>query len=250
VALGVGVLPWLSAYVFQPFNVKAQDGIGRNAGPGDTNLMLALGLKYDEGLRLVPEKESLDDLADWHFGLWASCSLPVGPTTATDDRGAFFAPEMQMGFGAPSAAAGLSVLKQLTDDLTWLAEATHLHFFPHSYPFTRYQFGAETRLGTALAWRAAGSGRFRLDVVGELNGLHLQRDQERNAAGAMEAKTASGGSTLYATAGLRAYWGSFTAALGVKRAVLVDLYEQSSQQGSEGLEKLRATLAIGYSARL
>jgi hypothetical protein len=39
--------------------VKAQDGIGTNAGIGDTTLMAALAFKYDEGLRLVPQKESL-----------------------------------------------------------------------------------------------------------------------------------------------------------------------------------------------
>ena len=78
VALGIGVRPWMSVYVFQPLNVKEQGGIGRNAGAGDTNLMLSFGFKWDEGLRLVPEKESLDDLMDWHFSVWASSTLPVG----------------------------------------------------------------------------------------------------------------------------------------------------------------------------
>jgi hypothetical protein len=250
VAVGVGALPWLSAYVFQPFNVKEQDSIGHNAGPGDTNLMLVLAFKYDDGFRLVPEKESLDDFMDWHFSLWASCTFPVGPTTATDDHGAYFAPDMQTGFGAPAPALGVAALKQLGDDLTWLAEANYQYFFPHTYPFTRYQFGGETRLGTALTWRAVATGRFRLDAAGELNGLYLQRDQERNAASAMEAKPASGGAVLYATVGLRAYLGAFTAALGVKRAVLKDLNEQSEQQGSEGLEKLRAALTLGWTTRI
>lgn len=250
VAVGYGVLPWLSVYVFQPFNVKEQDGIGRNAGSGDTNLMLALAFKYDEGLRLVPEKESLDDLMDWHFGLWASCTLPVGPTTARGDGGVYFSPDMQTGFGAPSPAVGVAVLKQLSDDFTWLADANARYFLPHTYSFTRFQFGSEARLGTALVWRAVGSGRFRLDVAGELNGLHLERDRERNAAGAMEAQRASGGDVLYAAAGVRAYYGPFTAALGVKRAVLKGLNEQSEQQGSEGLERFRAALTLGWSTRI
>lgn len=250
VALGYGVRPWLSVYVFQPLNLKEQDGVGRNTGAGDTNLMLSFAFKWDRGLQLVPEKESLDDLMDWHFSVWASSTLPVGPTAAKDDAGAYFAPDMQTGFGAPSPAFGVAVMKQLTSDLTFLAAANYQHFFPHSYPFTRYQFGGETRLDTAAVYRVHGSGPFRLDVSGELNGLHLERDRERNDAGAMEQLHASGGAILYAAAGVRAYFGPFTVGLGVKRATLESLNEQADQQGSEGLEKFRAALTFSYSTRL
>jgi hypothetical protein len=250
VAVGYGVRPWLSVYAFQPYNVKEQDGVGRNAGAGDTNLMLSFAFKWDDGLQLVPEKESLDDLMDWHFSAWASCTVPVGPTTARDDAGAYFEPDMQTGFGAPSPAAGVAVMKQLTDDLTWLADASYQHFFAHTYPFTRYQFGGETRLGTAAIYRVHGSGRFRLDVVGELNGLHIQRDRERDDAGALEPLRASGGTILYAGAGVRAYRGPFSVGLAVKRAAWKDLNEEAEQQGSEGLEKFRAALTLSYSTRL
>jgi len=251
IALGYGVRPWMSAYVFQSFNVKEQDGVGRNAGAGDTNLMLSFAFKWDQGLKLVPEKESLDDLMDWHFSVAVSSTLPVGPTTALDKAldkaGAYFAPDMQTGFGAPSPSLGVAVMKQLTDDLTWLAEASYQHFFPHTYRFTRYQFGGETRLNAAAVYRVYGSGQFRLDVSGELNGLHLQRDRERNNAGAMEQLQASGGAMLYAGAGVRALYGPFTVGLGVKRAALKSLNEQSDQQGSEGLERLRAAFTVSYS---
>jgi hypothetical protein len=250
VALGYGVRPWMSAYVFQSFNVKEQDGIGRNAGPGDTNLMLSLGFKWDQGLELVPEKESLDDLMDWHFSAWLSSTLPVGPTSARDDASGYFAPDMQTGFGAASPVAGVAVMKQLTSDLTWLADASYQHFFPNTYRFTRYQFGGEARLDTAAVYRAYGSGRFRLDLSAELNGLHRQRDRQRNDRGAMEPLHASGGAILYAAAGLRAYYGPLSVALGVRRAALESLNEQAEQQGSEGLERLRATLTVSYSTRL
>jgi hypothetical protein len=247
IALGYGLRPWMSVYVFQPYSVKAQDGIGRNAGAGDTNLMLSFAFKWDEGLRLVPEKESLDDLMDWHFGAWASCTLPVGPTTARDDAGDYFDPDMQTGFGAPSPAIGATVMKQLGDDVTWLAEASYQHFFQHTYPFTRYQFGGEVRVNTAAVYRVYGAGPFRLDVSGELNGLHLQRDQERSETGTMERLEASGGAILYAGAGVRASHGRLSVALGARRAALKDLNEQADQQGSEGLEKFRAALTLGYS---
>ena len=249
-AVGYGLRPWLSAYVFQPFNVKEQDGIGRNAGPGDTNVMLSLGLKWDDGLRLVPERESLDDLEDWHFSVWGSSTLPLGPTSAKDAAGATYAPDMQTGFGSPSVAGGVAVLKQATRSLTWLAEANYQHFFPHTYPSTRYQFGGETRVNTAAVYRVYGAGAFRLDVAGELNGLHLQRDRERGGAGAMEALQASGGAVLYAGAGVRAYSGPVTVALGARRAALRRLNEQAAQQGSEGLEQLPASLTVSSATRL
>lgn len=250
VAVGYGLRPWLSAYVFQPFNVKEQDGRGRNAGPGDTNVMLSLGLKWDGGLQLVPEKESLDDLMDWHFSVWGSSTLPVGPTTARDPSGAYFAPDLQTGFGAPSPVIGVAILKQVSRELTWLADASYQHFFPHTYPFTRYQFGGETRLDTAGVYRVHGAGKLRVDVSGELNGLYLQRDRERDAAGAMDALRASGGSILYVGAGVRVHHGPVTVALGARRAALKRLNEQADQQGSEGLEQFRAALTVGYATRL
>jgi hypothetical protein len=250
VALGYGVRPWMSIFVFQPFNVKEQDGLGRNAGAGDTSLMLSLALKWDQGLQLVPEKESLDDLMDWHFSVAMSSTLPAGPTTAKGDAGAYFAPDMQTGFGAPSATLGVAAMKQLTRDLTWLAEASYQHFFPHTYRFTRYQFGGETRLNTAAVYRVYGTGQFRLDLSGELNGLQLQRDRQRDDAGATEPLRASGGAILYAGAGVRAYYGPLSVAFGARRAALRSLNEEAEQQGSEGLERFRVALTVSYSTRL
>ncbi|MGC3999460.1 MAG: hypothetical protein QM767_19280 [Anaeromyxobacter sp.] len=248
--VGYGILPWLSAYAFIPYNVKSADTLGTNAGFGNPNLMLAAGLKWDEGLRPVPEKESLDELMDWHFGAWVSGTLPLGPTTARDDLGGYFAPDMQTGFGEPSLGAGLSIMKQVSEPLTWLAEVSHQRFLAHTYPFTRYRFGAETRANTALVWRVHGSGAFRLDLCGELNGLHLERDREQDGTGAMVPLQASGGDILYAGGGLRATWGTVSLGLGVRRAAWKDLNEESEQQGSEGLELLRAALTLGWSTRL
>ena len=76
-------------------------GVGGNAGLGDTNLMLAFGWKWDEGLRLVPQKESLDELRDWHFLLWTSCTLPDGPTEYCDDKGGWKACDCRGDYGGP-----------------------------------------------------------------------------------------------------------------------------------------------------
>lgn len=250
IALGYGVRPWMSLFVLQPFNVKEQDGVGTNAGAGDTSLMFSLALKWDEGLQLAPEKESLDDLMDWHLGVAVSSSLPVGATTARGAAGAYLAPDMQTGFGAPSATLGVAVMKQLTRELTWFAEASYQHFFPHTYPLTRYQFGGESRLNTAVACRVYGAGRFRLDVAGELNGLRLERDRQRSGAAGMAPLRASGGEVLYAGVGVRAYAGPLSVSLGAKRSALRSLNEAAEQQGSEGLERLRAALTVSYSTRI
>jgi hypothetical protein len=245
--LGVGITPWLSGFVFQPYNVKQQDGIGTNHGLGDTNLMLSSSFKWDEGFRLVPEKESLDDLLDWHFGLWVSCTIPVGPTTHVDDHGDYYAADMQTGFRGPSPAAGLSVLKQLSADFTVLGEVNYQKFFEQDYTQAgyRYQFGAETRVNTALVWRAWAGGTRRVDLSVEAGWLNLQRDKTDGAA-----NLASGGNVLYGELGARAMFGNLSIGADVKVPVAKSLNEQAQQQGSEGLEDFRASLVLGWSARL
>jgi hypothetical protein len=253
-ALGFGITPYLSAYVFQPFNRKSLDGgFGSNAGLGDTNLMLSFGWKWDEGFRLIPQKESLDELADWHFLLWTSCTLPLGPAERKADNGEYFAPDMQTGFGASSPALGLAALKQLATDFTVLAEVNYQHFFARDYSFTRYRFGAETRVNAGLVYRAYGKGRVRLDVVAEVAGLNLQRDREdedQGGPGAMVSLRASGGNILYGSLGLRAYFGRIALGVGMKRAVLKQLNEASEQQGAEGLENLRLSFALSGTVQL
>jgi hypothetical protein len=231
--------------------VKEEVGGGRNAGPGDANLMLALGLKWDGGLHLLPERESLDDLTDWHFSVWIASTVPLGPTTRRDALGRYFEPEMQTGFGAPSPTLGVAVLKQLSADVTALGDASFQQFLAHRYPFTRYRFGGETRVDGALVYRAWAGAAGRLDLAGELLGLQLQRDREEAAPGGpLLPRQASGGAILYGGLGLRFMRGALTVGLGVRRALLEDLNEASLQQGSEGLETLRAALTVGWSTGL
>lgn len=253
-AVGLGITPWLSAYVFQPFNVKSEDGgVGRNAGLGDTNIMAAFGWKWDEGFRLIPQKESLDEMMDWHFLLWAAGTVPVGPTETNDDRGQRFAPDMQTGFGAPSVSLGLALLKQVTQDLTVLAEVNHQYFFPHDYSLSRYQFGPETRVNVAGAYRLHAKGRVRIDAVAELIGFDLRRDRQDDDLGGpdpMQSLDASGGKILYGAVGVRAYLGRISVGLGVKRAMLKALNEEAGQQGNEGLENFRVSLSLGTATTL
>ena len=241
---GYGITPWLSGYLFVPFNVKSQTGVGTNVGFGDPGLYLNLGFKCDEGFRLVPPKESLDELMDWHFSFFAFVTVPMGPTISATRTLEWYAPDMQTGFGSPSFQVGIAAEKQLSADFTWLADASYQYFFPHTYPATRYQFGAESRVNAAIAWRAIATPGFRLDLAGEVNLLNLQRDQESNPAGTMEPLQASGGTLLYAGLGVRAYFGRFSAALAARTSFARWLNEEPSQQGSEGLEWVRVALTL------
>jgi hypothetical protein len=93
----------------------------------------------------------------------------------------------------------------------------------------------------------------RIDGVVELIGLDLRRDRQDDDLGGpdpMQSLTASGGKILYGSVGLRAYLGRFSVGVGIKRALLKALNEESGQQGCEGLENFRISLSIGTSASL
>jgi hypothetical protein len=241
---GYGITPWLTGYLFVPYNAKSQDGVGTNVGFGDPGLYVNFAFKYDEGFRLVPAKESLDELVDWHFSVFGYVTVPMGPTVSVTHDLQWYAPDMQTGFGSPSFQIGVAATKQLSADLTWLSDASYQYFVPHTYPFTRYQFGAETRVNTAIAWRAVASPGFRLDLAGEANLLNLQRDREASSDGALVPLQASGGTILYAGLGVRAYLGRFSAALAARTSFARWLNEGQDQQGSEGLEWVRVALSL------
>jgi hypothetical protein len=134
-----------------------------------------------------------------------------------------------------------------------LGEVNYQRFFSHDYSFTRYQFGAETRLNLAAVYRAFARGRTRVDVIGELAGLNLQRDREDedlDGPAPMTALQASGGTMLYASLGARAILGRFILGVGIKRAVAKSLNEAADQQGSEGLENFRLSVSLGGSIPL
>jgi hypothetical protein len=48
------------------YNKVVENNSYITAGFADLTLMGVFGFKYDEGLKLVPETGSLDDLQDWH----------------------------------------------------------------------------------------------------------------------------------------------------------------------------------------
>ena len=235
--LGYGFTPWFSAYAFVPYNEKVDEAGGLNSrGVADMSLMGQIGFKYDDGFKLIPRNESLDDLEDWHFSVFFGGTLPTGNANHRLSDGTID-PGKSLGFGKPSYSLGLTASKTLTDRLTLSVEASMLRFMEYTYnDGNRVRFGAENRLNTALSYRAwtIPEKMFRLDPVLEIQYLSLGRDRE-NGVGAL----ATGGEVVYAMPGVRAYWQNMSFALGVKKPVWTNLNESGQQQGAEGKEKYR-----------
>lgn len=243
--LGYGFKPWLSAYVFQPYNIKEDTAGGLDSrGFTDLSLMGVVGFKYDDGFMLVPANESLDDLMDWHFTVYGGLSLPSGDAnhrladTSID-------PGKSLGFGKSSFSYGVTATRQFSDNATAVFEAGQIRFQKYHYDpdpvggnptGLTVRFGTETRVNAALSYKllARPETRFRLDGNVELNYLKLGRDVE-DGVGA----TATGGEMVYGVVGARLYKDHMSLGLALKKPVWTDLNEESQQQGAEGKEKYR-----------
>ena len=238
--LGYGLTPSLSVYAFVPYSVKKLDDNSYNtAGFADISLMGVLGLKIDNGLRLVPPNESLDDLEDWHFTLYGGLTLPTGDADLADVNGTID-PGMSLGFGKPSFLGGTTATKTIGDRLTMVWDASWIGFQENEYADDgRMKFGAEWRLNNAWTMRLITdqTRKLRLDANLEGNFLSLGRDR---ADGLDE--EATGGRMLYLLPGLRAYFGTSSLGLGWKTPVWTDLNEDELQQGAEGKETGRLVM--------
>lgn len=246
--LGHGFTPWFSAYLFAPYNVKADEAGGfTTRGWADVSVLGQIGFRHDgKAFSLTPKNESLDELEDWHFTVFGGLTLPTGRPNLRLPDGSID-PGMSTGFGKPSWTLGLTATKMLSDRLTFNAEASTLWFGTYRYAtdyttgtdFTT-RFGREMRLNGGLAYRINTNPeqKLRTDLGLELQYLKLGRDV---VDGVPEAAT--GGRMLYAVPGVRVYWDRFSLAVGVKKAVWKDLNEQRLQQGAEGLEKYRLLIS-------
>lgn len=234
---GWGVKPWLSAYVFVPYTAKrTEDNSFTTAGFTDLSVTAVLGFKLDEGLRLVPASESLDEQEDWHFTIYAGTTLPTGDENVRDADGAID-PGKALGFGTTAVSLGATVTKPAPEHLTWVGELSWIRFGEHEYDDgTRVRFGSELRANAALALRLATHAErgLRADAQLEGNFLRLGRDEVDGTG-----EAATGGDMVYLLPGARFYAGSTSAAFGVKIPIWTDLNEEADQQGGEGTEDVR-----------
>jgi hypothetical protein len=242
--VGYGFTPWLSGYIFLPYHVKVDEPNGFDTrGFADISVLGQFGFKYDEGLRLIPANESLDDLADWHFTFFGGATLPTGDPNLRDGEGNID-PGKSTGFGKPSFPFGVTATKMLTSQLTFNVEMSYLHFLEYTYDDgNRTKFGDERRLNLALIYRLLTypGRKLRLDTALELQYLGLGRDETNG-----QPEKATGGDMLYLVPGLRVYWNRISTALGVKVPVATWLNEESQQQGAEGKEEYRLLFTLSY----
>ncbi len=240
--LGYGFTPWFSAYLFQPYNIKKDERDGfKSRGFTDMSVIGVAGFKYDQGWRLLPASESLDDLMDWHFTAYAGLTLPTGEANHRLRDGSID-PGMSLGFGKPSFSYGLTATKQLSDATTLVFETGQMRFQEYRYADGQtMRFGTETRVNAALAQRllTLPERGFRLDGNAELNFLRLGRDVENGSKA-----PATGGDMLYGVLGLRLYKDNLSLGLALKRPIWTDLNEAPEQQGAEGKERLRTIVTL------
>ncbi len=235
--LGYGVTSYLSLYLFAPFNIKvAEDNSYNTAGFADASIFGTFSFKYDEGLKLTPPNESLDDMMDWHFALYGGTSLPTGFANIANADGEID-PGMSLGFGKPSVSFGLATNKGFMEKFTYVLDINYIKFFENEYKDgTKLEFGAEFRVNTALNYRilTIAEKKMRLDINLEGTYLNLGRDIE-NGKGA----DATGGHIFYALPGLRLYVKNASMGIGAKFPVYTILNEADDQQGAEGKENVR-----------
>lgn len=254
IGAGYGFTPWFSAYVFLPYNRKidtseppgASSARFDTTGWADVSVMGQIGFKYDsgQGWQLTPANESLDDLEDWHFSVFAGATAPTGDPDRRDRNGTID-PGKSTGFGKPSLSLGLTVSKMLTRDLTFSLEASALRFRENTYAdASTMRFGSEDRLNAALSYRMFGDpGRkLRVDGVLEVQHLELGKDHQN---GIDDPDT--GGRILYLMPGLRIFKDNMSFALGYKKPVSTRLNEATAkQQGAEGTEKYRVIFSASW----
>lgn len=237
VGVGHGFTPWFSAYLFAPYHAKIDEPGGLDSkGWADISVVGQIGFKYDGGFELIPAKESLDDMEDWHFTVFFGGTLPTGNANHRLSDGNID-PGKAHGFGKNTWNLGFTATKQLTRDLTFNLETSTIRFREYRYDDgNTMKFGSEDRFNLSLAQRLHTNpdSRFRVDGVIEAQYLGLGRDIE-NGVGA----DATGGRILYLVPGLRFYKDNLSIAVGIKKPVWTKLNESSDQQGAEGKEKYR-----------
>jgi hypothetical protein len=240
--LGYGFTSWFSGYVFLPYHTKVDEPGGFDTrGYADMSVFGQLGFTWDDGLRLIPPNESLDDLEDWHFTVFGGASLPTGNPDLRAPDGSID-PGKSTGFGEPSWTLGLTATTMLAPRWTLNFELSQLWFQEHEYADgNRTRFGTEQRANAGLVWRAFTDleRKLRLDLALEAQFLRLGRDRTNGVD-----ERATGGDIVYLLPGVRLYYDRYSVALGVKTPVVTNLNEEADQQGAEGKEDYRLIVAV------
>lgn len=248
--VGYGITPSFSAYVFVPFSTKrTEDNSFTTSGFADPSIMGVLGFKWDEGLRWIPRRESLDEMEDWHFTIYGGASLPLGDENVRNVDGEID-PGMSLGFGSPSYSIGWTATRQWASRFTSTFDLSRIGFLEAEYGESAdetfdLRFGDETRVNVAGSLRVFTQveRNLRVDLNFEANFLRLGRDEFEGVG-----EEGTGGDMLYVVPGLRLFYGSASVGMGVKVPTWTDLNEEDLQQGAEGGEDYR--LIVSFSTMM
>ena len=236
--IGYGFTSYFSAYLFLPYHAKIDETNQGTAGFADLSVMATLGFTADG---LVPESESLDDMEEWHFTLYGGMTLPTGNSELKDGSGNPIDPGSQLSFGKASYTLGATATKQLSSDLTTVADLSVIRFQENDFSGEKVKYGNEDRLNLAAVYKLHTNPKtkFRADGDLELNYLSLGRDEVDGVG-----EAATGGQMIYAVIGTRLYKESASMGLGLKLPVWTDLNEEAQQQGAEGKESYRIIFTL------
>ncbi|MCS7204451.1 MAG: hypothetical protein NZ853_02010 [Leptospiraceae bacterium] len=182
--LGYGFTSYFSVYAFIPYNEKVIENNQFNtSGFADLSIYAVLGFKYDETFYWNPSQESLDDLQDYHFSVYAGTSLPTGnPNVKNVDNE--IDPGFSLGFGKPYYILGGTISK-FYDALTWNFEVSYLMFQSYRYANNiEAKFGDEFRGNLALIYRFYFNEKqsWRFDGFLEFNYLKILPDEEKGVS--------------------------------------------------------------------
>lgn len=249
--IGYGLTDALTIYATLPVAIKNQDDLGTSSGLGDLGFIAQYGFKIGErdGIRGLysfgtedsyGEYYSIDDIK---MSLFAGFTVPSGTTSNRDNNGNTFDMGMQPGFGAPSFNFGFAASKMLIPHLTLTGDSSLTVFTEHNDG----KPGNELRFNIANGYEIferKNSFLSRLDLIGEMNILHLTKDQNEDR----EKEQDTGGTILYLSPGVRATFGKHVSVgILIKFPTWQNLNNESNQQGSEGLEEYRAIITCSIS---
>lgn len=242
--VGHGLRPWVSVYAFLPYNRKVDEPGGYStSGFADMSIYGQIGFKHDDGFRLLPATESLDDLEDWHMTAYFGLTLPTGNANLRSPAGEID-PGKSTGFGESSYSLGMAATRMLPGRWTFNQELAVTVFDEYRYDDgNTTRFGDELRLNSAATYRIRTNAEkaSRLDFSIEAQYLALGRDRTNGVA-----EEATGGKIVYLVPAVRVYRDKFSWAIGLKRPVWTELNEEPQQQGAEGKEDYR--LIVTFSA--
>jgi hypothetical protein len=248
VGLSYGLTPYLTGSLFVPYTVKRQDGLADVSDIGDLRFQFSLGLNYDptKGVALNRADDTavtLEGSKKVYLGGFVSVTAPTGEHDNLRPGETEVDKSMQTGFGSPAFTVGLAAARNVVGSLSLTADTTYDVFTEAD----SYTYGGEFRFDLASVYEIYGKPEkflSKVDGILELNLLEIAKDK---ASG--ESVTASGGTILYLSPGVRlSFPRASNANLGalVKLPVWKDLNAQSQQQGSEGLEEYRAIVTLSF----